>query len=234
MKRFYKDVALKPAAAGVSSLRLDGRPVKTPSGRVLELPVGGFADAVADEWRAQEGDIDPGTMPFTRLANTVLDGIAERKDEVVASLTAYAQTDLLCYGAETPQALVEMQVTTWQPILERVSTILGAPIATTSGIAAITQDARLLEQLRSDLDGLEGFALAAFHEMTTLTGSVLLALAVLHGVVDEVQAWNAAHVDEKFQQQQWGVDDEAQALHEIKQASFRSAVRALRLLGAIT
>lgn len=232
MKRFYKDVSLSDGPGGVELL-LDGRKVKTPAGHVLELPKGPFAESVAEEWLAQGEEVRPETMPHTRLANTVIDGISERGDEVVASLAAYGQTDLICYEAEHPAALVESQQAVWHPVREKVSDILGAPIVATKGVTAIEQDAALAKKLEQELSALDPHVLAAVHEMTTLTGSVFLTLAVLKGVLHEDAAWDAAHVDESFQQEQWGKDEEAAARLEKRRLAFRTAAEALRLLGAI-
>lgn len=232
MKRFYKNVVLGDSEGGVELL-LDGRKVKTPAGHVLVLPKGAFAEAVAEEWRAQEDEVRPHTMPLTRLANTVIDGISERGSEVVAALAAYGQTDLICYEAEHPAALVERQQAVWHPVREKVSEILGAPIVATKGVTAIEQDAAVLRKLEQELGDLDGHVLAAVHEMTTLTGSIYLTLAVLKGLLHEDAAWEAAHVDESFQQEHWGEDEEAAARLEKRRLAFRTAAEALRLLGVI-
>ncbi len=232
MKRFYKQVSLEPVDGG-TQLLLDGRSVKTPAGRKLVLPAGGYAEAVAEEWRAQGEEVRPSTMPMTRMANTVLDGISERGAEVVASLVAYGQTDLICYEAEHPSAFVEQQRAAWQPVRDRLSALLGIPIAATQGVTATAQDDALARRLEQDLASLDPHVLAAVHEMTTLTGSIFLTLAVLKGVLPGDAAWEVAHVDETFQQSQWGTDEEEAARLERRRSAYRTAVEALRLLGAI-
>lgn len=232
MKRFYTDVDVQREPGGFS-VTLDGRPIKTPHGRVVVLPGPSLAEAIADEWREQGEQINPRAMPLTRLVNTVEDGLRATRAEVVAGLTTYGKMDLICYWAEAPQNLVERQHATWQPLLDWVSEHLGAPVVATKGIGAVEQDERALTALEREIEAFDNFALAAIHEMTTLTGSVFLSLAVARGQLRSEAAWEAAHVDEAFQQEQWGEDAEAKARLEARRASFEQAVHALRLLGVV-
>jgi chaperone required for assembly of F1-ATPase len=232
VKRFYKEVTLEPAEGG-TRLLLDGRPVKTPAKHVLEVPAGAFAEAVAEEWASQGEDIDPATMPLTRLANTVIDGVAARAEEVRASLCGYGETDLICHWAEAPQSLVERQAAAWQPVLDWFAA-RGAAFQPVQGIVAQGQDNSALDKLASEIAALDLFALAALHEMTSLTGSVLLALAAVRGGIEVDAVWEAAHIDERFQIEQWGEDAEARARYESRRAAYDDAVRALRLLGVIS
>lgn len=229
MKRFYKDVTLEPCDGGTRVL-LDGRAAKTPGKKELLLPSGAFADAVADEWRAQGEEIDPRTMPLTRLANTVVEGVAKNADEVRANLCAYGETDLICHWADAPEKLVERQAAVWQPVLDWWARERFAPFKPTQGIVAIEQNEAALARLKEEIATFDLFALAALHEMTSLTGSVLLAVAAARGGIDTDAAWEAAHVDEAFQIEEWGEDDEAKARHEVRRTAFLDAVRTLRLL----
>jgi len=233
MKRFYKDVTLEQAEGGMKLL-LDGRPVKSPAKDVLVLPEGDFAKAVAQEWRAQGDEIFPAAMPLTRLSNSVIDGVAARRDEVIASIAAYGQTDLICYWAESPPDLVTLQAEHWQPVLNWAEEYLGHGFVTGRGVLSLTQGEAALAALADQIAQFEDFALAALYEMTSLTGSVLLALATVRGQFHPDAAWRAAHVDEAFQIKQWGEDDEAAARHAIRKAAFGDAVRAIQLLGVLS
>jgi chaperone required for assembly of F1-ATPase len=66
--------------------------------------------------------------------------------------------------------------------------------------------------------------------MTTLLGSVVLALGVLHGHMRPDDAWVAAHVDEDWQIAKWGADVEAMRRRDARQVEFRAAVRLCDLL----
>lgn len=229
MKRFYKSVELVSADNGYEA-RLDRRVIKTPAKNPLILPAKPFAQAIAEEWRAQSEDIDPQTMPLTRLANSVIDGVLQRIDEVRTDVAAYGQTDLLCYWADTPLDLVERQARHWQPILDWCRERLGEDIQTASGVVAVQQCDGLNEALMREMEGFTPFELAAVHELTTLTGSVLIALAVAHqGIAPDV-AWQAAHVDEHYQRDAWGDDAEALERRSHRRTAFENAVRALQLL----
>ncbi len=232
MKRFYETVSLEPQDDLVRLL-LDGRSVKTPAKAEVKVPPGDFAEALAAEWGAQAEEIDPASMPLTRLANTVIDGVSTRRAEVAADVVGYGHSDLVCYWADAPAALVEAQERHWRPVLAWASTHLGANFKTTVGITAISQEPAAIAALAADIAALDDYALAALHEMTSLSGSVLISLAVLRGGLSAEAAWQAAHLDETYQAEQWGVDDEAKARLDGREASYLAAVRALGLLGTM-
>ena len=72
--------------------------------------------------------------------------------------------------------------------------------------------------------------IAAMHVVTSLTGSALLALALLHGVCDSDQVWTAAHVDEDWNIERWGVDAEVAARRAARLVDFRAATRILQAM----
>lgn len=230
MKRFYKDVTVEPCEGG-ARLLLDGRTVRTPSKAELVLPTDAFAKAVAAEWKAQGDKVDPTTMPLTRYANSAIDGVSQKRAEVIASIVGYGGTDHICYWAEGPEALIARQEALWRPVLVWAEGYLEVPIVTAAGVLAVEQDPHLGHVLHTDVDALDDFALVALHELTTLLGSVLLGLAITRGGTDAETAWVAAHVDETFQAEQWGEDAEAAVRIAHRRAAFDDAVRALQLLG---
>ena len=229
MKRFYKEADLE-VSGNDARLLLDGRVVKSPAKAEMVLPAGGFANVVMGEWAAQAEEIDPATMPFTRLANSVIDGVSQRRGEVIASITGYSATDLLCHWADAPEALVARQDAAWSPVLTWAEGYLGVPIARAAGVLALTQDERLAPAIETDIAAFDDFTLAAFHEMTTLLGSVFLSLSVARSKTDADAAWAAAHVDETFQAEQWGEDAEAAERLKVRRQSFDDATRAFELL----
>lgn len=207
-KRFYKDVGLGATLGGFAIL-LDGRPVKTPAKNDLILPTGGLAHAVAEEWAAQGAHIDPAAMLLTKLANTALDRVRGREGEIAQEIAGYAGSDLVCYRAEQPPKLVAAQETAWGPVLAWAAQRHGIVLAKTSGMMHVAQPADALTRVRGLLDAYDCFALCALHNITTLTGSAMMALAHAEGVRDAEATWAAAHVDEDFQIEQWGADGEA-------------------------
>jgi chaperone required for assembly of F1-ATPase len=228
-KRFYEKVALKDEGEGRASLLLDGKPVRTPGKAALALPSRALAEAIADEWRAQDERIDPSTMPLTRLANSAIDGVKGREAAVIDDIACHAGSDLLCYRAEGPKALVEAQSAHWDKVLDWARMELKAPLLLAQGVVHVAQPEASLTRIRGAMEDLDPFSLAALHVMTALSGSALLALAVLKSRLSPEEVWKAAHVDEDFQISQWGEDTEAATRRENRWRDFAAAARALTL-----
>jgi chaperone required for assembly of F1-ATPase len=229
-KRFWTD-ALPEACDGGFTVRLDARPVRTPLKAPLVLPTLAMAEAIAAEWQAQTGKVDPATMPCTRAANSAIDKVVPQFDEVVAMLAAYGDTDLLCYRATGPETLVARQAAAWDPLLDWAATALGAPLMATAGVMHIPQPDRSLAALKAQVARLTPFQLAAFHDLVALSGSLVLALAVTHHRLTAAQAWTLSRIDEDWQAELWGEDEEAAALATLKQAAFLQADRFFGLCG---
>ncbi|MGY2048333.1 ATP12 family chaperone protein [Methylobacterium sp. JK268] len=228
-KRFYARAGVAAAEDG-HRLVLDGRPARTPGRRVVAVPQEALAQAVAAEWEAQEAVIDPARMPLTRLVNTALDGVAPNRAAVAEDIARYAGSDLLVYRAGDPARLVESQAAAWDPVLAWARADLGARFVLSEGVMHVAQPEASLQAVRRAVDTVESpLALTGLHVMTTLTGSVLLALAVLRGRLTAEEAWAAAHVDEMFQESVWGRDEEAAARRAIRKADFLAAARVAQL-----
>ena len=229
-RRFWTEVAVVPETGGFG-LRLDARALRTPLRAALVVPTAAFAEAVAAEWRAVGEVVDPRLMPATRLANVVIDKVAQERAEVAAMLAGYGESDLLSYRAEGPRALVERQDAAWDPVMAWAAEALGARLATARGLMPVAQDAAALARLRARVDAIEPFRLAAFHDLVALTGSLLLALAVTEGWLAPEEAWSLSRLDEDFQAEEWGADEEAEAAAEARRGAFLDAGRFWRLLG---
>ena len=228
-KRFYARAELA-AEDGGFALRLDGKGARTPARNRLVISGPLLAEAVAAEWNAQGEVIDPATMPATRLANTAIDGVAPRLDEVRAEILSYGGTDLLFYRAGDPEGLVARQREAWDPILRWAEERLGARFVLAEGVMHVAQPERALAALAAALAGYDDpFRLAGLHIATTLTGSALIALALAEGAIGVEAAWAAAHVDEDWNISQWGADAEALRRREGRYADFRAAALALAL-----
>ena len=228
-KRFWKQASATQTDGGWQVL-LDGRPVRTPAKAALLLPSRALAEAVAAEWDAQEERIDPRAMPATRTANSAIDKLALQREEVAEMLASYGASDMLCYRAETPAELVARQAAEWDPLLDWAETAYGARLRPTAGIMPVTQDAAALERLAAPVREMEPFALAAFHDLVALSGSLVLALAVVADRLDPEEAWRLSRIDEEWQIEQWGEDEEAEAMAQVKRAAFLDAARFWKLL----
>ena len=230
-KRFYDEVAVKAEGGGVGVL-LDGRPVRTPGKALFVVPNQALAEAIGDEWRGQGLRIDPATMPLTRLANSVIDGVKGHEEAVIGDILNYAGSDLICYRAEGPKGLATLQTRHWDPIVAWAKRDLGVPMRLAEGVMHVAQAPSSLDALGKRLAGFDPWSLAALHVMTGLSGSALLALAVALGRLSPEEAWAAAHVDEDWQISQWGEDEEAKVRRESRWRDFAAAARMLELLRA--
>ena len=229
-RRFYKETGFAPAEGGFR-LTLDGRSANTPARNPLTLPSQALAEALAAEWAAQETEINPATMPLTRLANTAIDGVRPRMEAVADDLCAYAQTDLLAYRAAEPDRLVTAQGQAWDPVLDWAYETFGARLILSEGVMHVTQPPQAVQALSDAVRRVDDpFKLAALHTLTTLTGSLILALAVLRGRLDPAEAWAAAHVDETYQAAVWGRDEEAEARLAVRRAEFEAAAKVIATL----
>lgn len=226
--RFYKDVSVVDEG-GQFAILLDGRPVRTRGKARLAVPSTALAEAIADEWRAQGEEIDPRTMPITKLANTAIEGVTGNEAAVIDDILAHAGADLLCYRASGPEGLVARQGEHWDPVIAWAKDGLGAPLNLASGVVHVDQPETSLAALRRKIEECNAYQLAGLHVMTTLTGSALLPLALAHGALSPEAAWDAAHVDEDWQAGQWGEDAEAQARRENRKRDFDAAVRVFGL-----
>jgi chaperone required for assembly of F1-ATPase len=230
-KRFYAAAGIAEVDGGFA-VTLDGKPIRTPSGRIVTIPVRALADKVAAEWGAQKEVIDPLTMPLTRFANSVVESVVERVNLVRDDIAKYLHSDLLFYRAGYPEALVEREARHWDDVLYWVADAFGAHFVLTEGILPVRQPEQAVEAARAALP-LDPWSVAAMHVVTTLTGSALLALALRHAKLDPDQVWAAAHVDEDWNAEQWGTDEEAVARRAARLVDFRAAVDILKALTPI-
>ncbi|QPF94443.1 ATP12 family chaperone protein [Bradyrhizobium commune] len=224
-KRFYKEAGVTEAEDGFA-ITLDGKPIRTPSGRQVAIPSRPLADAVAAEWRAQGETIDPVAMPLTRIANSVVEGVVDRVALVSDDLAKYFESDLLFYRAGHPEGLVAREAAHWDPVLFWAAERLGAHFILSEGVMQVKQPDEAVLAARAALPG-DAWSVAALHVVTTLTGSALLALALAHGVRDADQVWAAAHVDEDWNAEKWGVDEEAAVRRAARLKDFQAAVTVL-------
>lgn len=207
-KRFYESATAAPHGAGFA-LFLDGRAVKTPGRRPLAVARAAVAEALAAEWEGQGERIDPSTMPVTRIVNSAIDHVAGQMDAVRAEIVKYAGSDLICYRAETPDALAAMQAATWDPLIRWAREVLGAQLRLAAGIVHVEQAPEAIAAVDGALAALGPLELAAASTVTTLTGSAILALAMVRGRLSAEEAWSASLIDEDWEISHWGKDETA-------------------------
>jgi chaperone required for assembly of F1-ATPase len=227
-RRFYQQAGVEETEGGFRVV-LDGRPVRTPARGSLIMPSQRLAQAIAAEWDAQGETIDPATMPLARLANSIIDGVAAAPARVAADIAKYLGSDLLFYRAEGPQRLIERQMRLWDPVLAWAREALGARFLLAQGVVYAAQPEAAIAAARTAIPN-DPWRLGALHVITTLTGSALLALALLRGQLTVGEAWTAAHVDEDWNMEQWGHDDIALARRAARRAELDAAATVLALL----
>lgn len=226
MKRFWRQVAID--AEGV--VRLDDRPVRTPGRVPLALPTAALAAAVADEWRAVDGELDPRDMPLTGLSNAAIDRVAPDPRAFAAGLAAYGASDLTCYRAADPPELVARQAELWDPPLAWARSRYDVHFELARGVMPVEQPAATLARLGEAIAARDPFELAGLSPVVTITGSLVLALSLIEGALSSEQVWTAAHVDEDWQIELWGQDDLARVARDLKKREYDAAVRFLSLL----
>ncbi|MGN6375443.1 MAG: ATP12 family chaperone protein [Sphingomonas sp.] len=225
MKRFWQDVAV---AGG--EIRLDDRPVRTPGRAPLIVPYPDAAEAIAEEWRAVAGEIDPRAMPLTGFANAAIDRIAPDVASFAAGLARYGESDLFCYRADSPVELVARQRQAWDPLLDWARGRYDVQFAVTSGVMHVPQPEATLARLGKAVAARTPFELAALSPIVTVTGSLVAALALLERAADAATVWHAARIDEEWQAEQWGEDELAVRARDAHRADFEAGARFLALL----
>ncbi len=228
-KRFWKAATAQATDLGFGVL-LDGRPVRTPAKAILTVPTAAIAERIAHEFDAQDDRIDPRTMPFTRTANAAVDKVALQHAEVADMLADYGDSDLLCYRAEAPEELVSRQAEAWDPLLDWAAATLGSRLVPRVGVMHDPQDPEAVARLRTAVHAMSAFELAAFHDLVAISGSLIIGFAAKAEVKPIEDLWAASRVDETWQQEQWGEDEEAAEMAAHKKAAFLHAAAFMRLL----
>lgn len=231
MKRFYKQAGIQEAEGGFH-VCLDGKPVRTPAKAPMLLPTQALAQAIADEWEAQDDKIIPDSMPQMTLAATAIDRVIPNAGAVAEEAAGYAGSDLLCYRADGPEDLVARQVEGWDPVLDWAQSRYDVRFAVTAGLMPVDQPAETVERFQAVAKAVDPFALTALHVLTSAFGSFILALAVLEEERSPADAFALSRIDETHQEELWGIDEEAAARKDRLSREVEQAKRYLDLLGS--
>lgn len=229
VKRFWTEACARPVG-DVWTVHLDTKALRTPAKRPFEVPTRALADAVAAEWNAQVGTVQPATMPLTRTANSAIDVVIVQRTDVAAMLAAYADSDLTCYRADAPAGLAARQAAVWDPLLDWCAARHGARLQPRSGVMHAAQDAPALERLDAVVQGFDPFALAGLHDLVALSGSLVIGLAAMDPAFPRSDLWDASRVDEAWQEDIWGIDEDAATRTAARRAEFLQAGIFLDLL----
>jgi len=228
LKRFYQSVTTD----GDGGVLLDGRVVRTPARQPLVVPTRALAELIATEWAEQADAIRPDRMPITRLASSAIDLMPARRQDALLEICGYAQSDLICYRAESPAALAERQRQHWQPWLEWCALAIDAPLGATTALAPIEQPAASLRRLTAEIEATDDWRLVGLHAATTATGSVVLALGMLKNALESARALELALLEELFEIELWGLEEEQERRHQALRRDLRGAELFMRTLNA--
>jgi chaperone required for assembly of F1-ATPase len=229
MKRFWKAAEVVREGDGWG-IRLDGRPVRTPEREALAVPSEALAEGIAEEWRSARDDVDPRAMPLTGIANAAIDRVAPDRQKFAWGLANYAEADLACYRADGPRGLIERQEESWDALLGWARRRYDVDFTTTSGLMHVAQPPATVERLAHEVASLGAFQLAGLSPLVTIGGSLVAALAVLEKAIAPPEAWDAVSIDDRWQIEQWGADEEAEKALENRRRDFFAAARFLELL----
>ena len=231
MKRFYKETAVDLGDGGHRVL-LDGRPMRTPAKAVLVVPTRALAEAIATEWGAvpDKADINVSHLPLTRLAATGLDRVTTQRARVIEDTAKYGGSDMLCYRASQPESLVKRQQETWQPLLDWADERYGARLVVVEGLAFVEQPTDAVARLHDAVATHSDLGLSALFNLTHISGSLVVALAVAEGRLAAADAFAVAQLDELYQVERWGEDPIATKRHEGIRHDIEAGARFLALL----
>lgn len=230
MKRVFEAASVIAVNGGGHTVALDGRPVRTPAKEPLHLPTEGLAAEIAAEWNAQGDKIVPDSMPLMTLAATAIDRVIPNHAAVAAEAAGYGGSDLLCYRADTPLELAQRQADGWDPVLDWATARYDVSFTVTAGLMPVDQPAETLTRFHTVAAEFDSFALTAVHVLTTAFGSFVLALSVVEKAQKIDEAFALSRIDETYQEELWGTDEEAEKRRSRLHAEVVSAHHFLTLL----
>lgn len=228
-KRFWTNVSVRGEDAGFG-IYLDENQLKTPLRSSLLAPTKAVAEGIAAEWDAVEEKINPLGMHLTRCANATIDKVVIEHDAVASMLSEYGGTDLLCYRADGPVELVKRQAAAWDPLLEWVQNTYDVKLVPTTGVMHLRQSDESQRRLSELTHAFDPWRLTALHDLVTISGSLVLGLCVAERHLSAENVWPLSRIDETWQEEQWGVDDDAAEAAAVKRADFLKAAMLLDLL----
>jgi len=228
-KRFYDKADIETREDGFA-VTLDGRAVKTPARRDLLLPTRELAQNIAQEFCIQKEKIDPTTMPMTRLANTIIDGIVDNNQAIAEDMMRFIAADMLFYRAESPLELIERQRAAFDPILDFIEAKFSSHFNIGEQLTFIAQPREALFPIRNYINAITSpFTLGGLHTITTLTASGLIAIALKETAIEADRVWSIAHIEEDWTAEQWGQDEEALQRRSFRRREFDAALAFLSI-----
>ena len=224
MKRFYREVTAAGAEGGWRVL-LDGKPVRSVGGRAQVVPAKALAEALAEEWARQGEEIDPAGLILRDMADYAIDVVGPDREAAIRELLPYGETDTLCYRAPAGDPLLRRQDAAWEPLLRAAETRYDIRFERISGIIHRPQPAGTMLRLETVLEAHDDFVLAALRNLAGLAASLVIGLAASDDAADPAMLWDAAHLEERWQAERWGLDAEAATRLARRREHFLAAAR---------
>ncbi len=192
MKRFYKEVSIRESKNGCS-IELDGKPVKTPGGNLLEVK-DKISQLIAEEWRDQKETINPLVMPVNQFVMTAIDAIRPR-EQIIDHILSFIDTDLVFYHSATEPYKTKQNESwgKWVSVAEKRSNV---KLKVTSQIERLSQDICFSGYIKEYLERLEDLYLIVFESIVDETSSVVLAYAMFDKAASAEDIFQAVFVED--------------------------------------
>ena len=208
MKKFWKKVSIKKISSNSFQIMLDERILQTPLKRELVLPNLNLTQEIVKEWDQVSKNINTESMIFYGLISTSLDKIIDNKNLYIDDILDYIDTDLICYRAENPKELVELQKNKWDPIILLIEKYIGTKVHVFEGVLHKKQHYTVHDRLNNLINQFDIFEISALHRITNITGSIFLSLCVLKKDISKNEIFELSFLDELWQEKNWGFDEE--------------------------
>ncbi len=208
MKKFWKKVSIKKTSPNSFEIMLDERILQTPLKRELVLPNLNLTKEIVKEWDQVSKNINTESMILYGLISTSLDKIIDNRNSYIDDILDYIDTDLICYRAENPKELVELQKNKWDPIILLIEKYIGTKVQVFRGILPKKQHITVHSKLNNIINQFNNFEISALHRITSITGSIFLSLCVLKKDISKNEVFELSFLDELWQAENWGFDEE--------------------------
>ena len=209
MKKFWKIVQVKKKLKNSFEILLDKRILKTPMQKDLIFSNYKIAKETALEWDIDEKEINTENMVFYGLISTAIDKISNDKVSYIENVLGFINTDLICYRADGPNELVDLQNNSWNPIISFIKKYIDVELKFFIGVMPSKQSLDIFNRLKTLINSFSDIEISALHRMTNLTGSIFISICILKGDVLKNEAFELSFLDELYQAKNWGIEEES-------------------------
>lgn len=130
--------------------------------------------------------------------------IAEHRAETVDNICRFLDVDTLLFWDEK-EDLSAYQIKYWQPLLHKLKTEFGLDMQTTTGLL-LTENEKNTKKFSHILQSMSNKELTGCFLAASELKSVLLGLLFAKQKISAAEAFQAAYLEEIYQNQFWGED----------------------------